>query len=56
LCKHPPLRLIKWRLGRRVVWLADGERYLYVEKSLARYPVQAITRIEAPTGPPDGLR
>jgi len=42
--------------GRRVVWLADGERYLYVEKSLARYPVQAITRIEAPTGPPDGLR
>ena len=37
--------------GRRVVWLADGERYLYVEKSLARYPAQAITRIEASSSP-----
>jgi hypothetical protein len=31
---------------RRVVWLADGGRYLYVERSLTRYPVQAVTKIE----------
>jgi hypothetical protein len=31
---------------RRVVWLADGGRYLYVERSLTRYPAQAVTKIE----------
>lgn len=37
--------------GRRVVWLADGGRYVYVERTLARYPVQAITRIDASSSP-----
>ena len=33
--------------GRRVVWLADAGRYVYVEKDFERYPVQAITRIKS---------
>ena len=31
----------------RVVWLADGGRYVYVEKTFTRYPVQSVTKIEA---------
>lgn len=35
---------------RRVVWLADGARYLFVEKSLARFAVTAVRRINASPG------
>ena len=35
---------------RRVVWLADGGGYLYLEKSLIRFPVSAVTRINASPG------